>query len=278
MSIKKIILPGEYINITDHEYHKYGKPKNRIQIVDSFTQKPIFKDLTNKVVIAGSAYNAVRICPSFQPSILTPSYNTSLSLDNTVSESWTGKGGRDGEFVYLMCVGNNGCGADSSQKKEVNYASRIDPSNLVPFQYVAKANDLNAIQRESYFGRKAGDSRIAYYFKTWEGTPIFKQQFLDGTAIDENIYTSERALIDEVESFIQYTFKITTADCREYYEQISSLADAKISQISLCSAWTKTIDGYTYYQDIRPYTLLNFPTELLIDTDKAFDIIYQVFP
>ena len=269
---------NDKINITDHS-HLIGKPKNRIIIKDSFTQKPIFDEvLTNKVVLAGSTYNAVRICPDIKPKIWTPSYNTALSLDNTVNEPYTGEGGRPGEYVFLLAVGKNGCGPDQSQKKEVNYVSRIEPEDLVPFQYVPLSNDLNATQRTKYFGRKKETERIAYYFKSYEGTPVYKQQFLDGTPIDENIYSSERAKKEQVESYIEYYFKITQSDCRDFFEVKTSIDDAQMSQFSLLTAWKKEIDGYIYYQDIRPYTLVNFPTKLLIDRDDAYDIIYQVFP
>lgn len=280
--MSKILKLNDVINITEHENirRQFDKPKNRIFIKNAATGEDIFgpDPLGNKVVLAGSTYNAQRICPTITPKIWTPTYNTDLALDNSVNEPYTGEGGRPGEFVFLIALGKNGCGPDMAQKKKVRYASRIEPEDLVPFKYVPIANDLSVDQRSKYFGRKKGDTRIAYYFKTWEGNPEYKQQFLDGTPIDENIYSSERAKKEEVESFIQYYFKVTTDDCRDWYRYLTSIEDAKVSQISLLTAWKKTIDGFDYYQDIRPYTVLNFPTQLLIDPDVALDIIYQVFP
>ena len=276
----EIVKVSDRINITDKNQIDEFSRKNRIFIKDHATGKDIFGSdpLHNKVVLAGSTYNAQRICPVIKPKIWTPTYNTDLVLDNSVNEPYTGEGGRPGEYVFLIAVGKNGSGPDLSQKKLVKYASRIEPEDLVPFKYVPVANDITVAQRAKYFGRKKGDARIAYNFKTWEGTPEYKQQFLDGTPIDENIYSSERAKKEEVESFIQYYFKITTDDCRDWFRYTTSMADARISQISLLTAWKKTIDGFDYFQDIRPYTVLNLTTELLIDEDKAFDIIYQVLP
>ena len=71
--------------------------------------------------------------------------------------------------------------------------------------------------------------------------------------------------------------KITKEDCRDYFIATTGINDARINSISLLTAWKKTIDGYDYYQDIRPLTELHFPNEPLIDMTKGLDIIYQIY-
>lgn len=254
------------------------KKENRVLVLDGATGEPIFKPLTNRVVLAGSAFMAPRLFKDAKIGALTPTYNNDLGLENSVNEIYTGDTNyRPGEFIFLWCVGKGGSGAQSFQKDIIKYASRITPEDIVPFKYVTSSNDLIPSQRQSYFGRKVmSNGRIPYYFKeiVYNG---FKQQYLDGTPIDENVYKSERANNEEIESFHELLLKITTDDCRDWFRYTTSIEDAKLNQISLCTAWKKEVNGYTYYQDIRPYTILNFPTELLIDEDKSFDILYQVF-
>ena len=113
------------------------------------------------------------------------------------------------------------------------------------------------------------------YFKSFESEPVFKQQYVDGVPIDENIYTTNRK--EEVESYVEILLQITKEDCRDFYSATTGINDAKINTISLCTAWKKEVDGKICYQDIRPLTKYNFPTELLIDTTKGIDIIYHIY-
>ena len=70
---------------------------------------------------------------------------------------------------------------------------------------------------------------------------------------------------------------ISKDDMRDYFISNVGIKQAKINSISLCTAWKKVIDNYTYYQDIRPYTKYNFPNEHLIDVSKSIDFIYQIY-
>lgn len=248
----------------------------RIIVRDGATKKPLFEPRHNKTVLAGATFTAMRTFEGITPRIWTPTYNTDLKLENSVNEPFTGNF-REGEFVCLYCVGRNGTGVIGSQINEIDYASRIEPEYLVPFRYVNASTDLTSVEREKYFGRQVGKNKIAYYAKAFESEPIFRQQYLDGTQIDENIYASQRAKNEKVQSYVELSLKINKLDCREWYTSTSKLADAKINQISLLIGWKKEINGLIYYQDLRPYSVLNFATELLMDETKTFDIIYQLF-
>ena len=244
-----------------------------IQVYIEGTDELIFRG-KNKVIVGGSAFTAAKHF-NLRPNVFTPSYNTVLGLENSVNEPYTGEGIRKEEQVYLFAVGIDGCGEENSQVFNVDYTKWIAPEHLVPFRYQLDKNDLGGFMRDKYFGRKVIGNRIAYYFKAFEAKPEFKQQFVDGTPIDENIYLSNR--VEEVESFVEINLKITKEDCRDFFAATTGINDARINSISLLTAWQKEIDGHIYYQDIRPLTKLHFPNEALIDPSKGLDIIYHIY-
>lgn len=230
-------------------------------------------DKWNKVIIDGSMFTASKHF-DMSPPINLPSYNTELSLDESVALDANKR--RD-SLVYLFCVGTSGCGAENSQVYDVNYSSWIDPQDLVPFRYQPANNDLSDSLRGKYFGRKEVSSlnRIAYYFKTFETMPQFKCQYVDGTPVSPNVYSSDNKM--DIETFVELKLSITKEDCRDFFIAHQGINEAKINTISLCTAYPVVKNGITYYQEIRPLTRLNFPNESLIDLTKGIDIIYDLF-
>lgn len=248
--------------------------KGHVIFRDPVTNEDLYED-DNVVTVAGSAYTMAKHWNKKVP-VLTPSYNEVLALDNTVREIYEGEGIRKEESVYLFCVGIDGCN-DDNRKLEEDPTKWIDENNIIPFRYQPDVNDIPDRLRDKYYGRKVlkSTNKIAYYFKAFESVSELKQQYLDGTPIDENIYLSSRK--DKVENYIEILLKITKEDCRAFFEAHYGLDEAKINSISLCTAWAKEIEGHIVYQDIRPLTKLNFPSELLSDPTKGIDIIYQLF-
>lgn len=244
-----------------------------IQIFVEGTDELLFRG-KNKVLVGGSAFTAAKHF-NITPTVMTPTYNTILGLENSVNEPYAGNGIRKEEQVFLFAVGTDGCGDENSQVYNVDYTKWIAPENLVPFRYQLDTNDLGVYMRDKYFGRKTIGNRIAYYFKAFDSKPVFKQQYIDGTPIDENIYLSNR--LEEVESFVEINLKITKDDCRDFFVATTGINEARINSISLLTAWQKEIDGNIYYQDIRPLTKLHFPNESLIDTSKGLDIVYHIY-
>ena len=227
----------------------------------------------NKVIIAGSAFTAAKHF-NITPKVKTPTYNELLNLDYSMKDTFKEPGIRREELIYLFAVGRDGCGLEDSQVYDVNYTKCISVESLVPFKYQLPENDI--VDRNKYFGRKTTDSRIIYYFKAFEQEPVFKQQYIDGTSIDENIYFTSRK--GEVSSFVELKLKITKDDCRDFFSATTGINDAKVNTLSLLSAYPVVFDdGYTYYQNIRPVTKINFPNESLIDTRKGLDITYQIY-
>lgn len=241
---------------------------------DSETHELLYeKEIPNKVTVAGSAFTACKHW-NIKPAVYTPSYNEVLSLQNSFNEPYTKDGIRPEESIFLFCVGVGGA-EQQSLVYDVDPTKWIQPEELVPFRYQLNTNDIPTYLKDKYYGRKIVGDRILYYFKAFESPVVFKQQYTDGTPIDENIYTINRT--EPVESYAEILLKITKEDCRDFFLATTGIDDAKVNTISLCTAWKKEIDGETWYQDIRPLTKLNFPTELLVDTTKGIDIIYHIY-
>lgn len=234
----------------------------------------IYED-DNKVVLAGSTFTASKHF-DIDIDVWTPSYNEILGLENNVADPGR-KRARNDEKIYLFAVGIDGCGESGKDIKTVKYASWISPDNLIPFRYQNLSDDLNAEERKKYFGRKVieGQNRVAYYFKKFEAEPVYDQKYIDGHVIDENVYTSTRT--DEINSVTKLHLIVSPDDCKEFFNQTLGLEEARLSSISLLSAYPKVIDGITYYQEIRPVTKYHFANESLIDISKGLDITYLLY-
>lgn len=267
-------MDNKKLTLFDRNHNKDNAivKKTDIKICVAGTDIVLFRG-SNKVIIPGSYYTAAKHF-GINPPVKLPTYNTALGLDGI--QALTDKEERDA-LVVLFAVGIDGCGPESSQVYDVDYTKWIAPENLVPFRYVFDDNDLSDTLRKKYFGRKkiAGTDKIAYYFKAFEATPVMHQEYVDGTPIDENIYISDNTM--DVETYVELKLTVTKEDCREYFDATTGINDAKINTISLLTAVPKEMNGYTYYQGIRPLTKLNFPNESLIDLTKGIDITYHIY-
>ena len=238
--------------------------------IDPVTGKPMFEE-DNKIIIPGSIFTACKHA-GITPTVQLNSYNEELGLEKISTSS-----NFAGEHICLFAVGTDGGGDDGATKYPVDYTKWIAPDSLVPFRYQLAANDLSVADRASYFGRKvlADEGRIAYYFKAFETAPVLTCQRIDGTPIDDTVYTSENTM--EAETFLALRLKITKEDCRDFFFATTGINDAHINTISILTAWKETIDGYTYYQNIQPLTKLNITKEYLIDLTKGLDILYHIY-
>lgn len=227
----------------------------------------------NKVIVPGSIIAARKFFRSLVPTVNTPSYNSALGLDGVMSLTNTEE--IDAE-ICLFCIGTDGCGTENSQVIDVDYTKWIDPSSLIPFQYRPASSDLTAAQRKKFFGRKTLDNGyMAYYFKGFDTNPELHIQYLDGTSMDENLYTTENPYGGEV--YVTMKMSVDAGECRDYFKATTGINSARMNSISLCTAYPKTINGYTYYQSIRPVTKYNFSNKTLIDENDGFDIIYDLY-
>lgn len=266
---------GKILNHENLEIKK-GQHRGRIMAYVHGTDIPLWEEAKeNKVILPGSAFTAMKHFKDIHIPVKTPTYNAALGLDEI--RSVTDREERLENFIYLWAVGRDGCGPEDSQVYDVDYSKWIAPQDLVPFRYQVGNNDLASDKRDLYFGRKdiPEADRIAYYFKAFDTEAVFRQQYIDGTPIDENIYISDNTM--DVESYVELKMSVLRADCRDFFIATTGINDAKINSISLLTAVPMTINGYTYYQNIRPLTKLHFPNEPLIDLTKGIDFIYQIF-
>ena len=248
------------------------------------TGEYIFKGLKNKVIIPGSGLIARKLFDIGTEEV-TKSYNaafgdamyTPATDDYPTSIDPVTLATKDDHKVLLFCCGIDGCGSENSQVYPVDYRRWIAPEDLIPFRYQLGTNDITDALRETYFGRTAinDGEYLAYYFKRFEGTPTLVQQYIDGTPVDENVYTSPK--LDSAETYVELNLKITKDDIRDYFVATVGIDEARINSISLCSAYPVEEDGFLYFKEIRPLTKLNIPNEQLIDVTKGIEIIYHIY-
>jgi hypothetical protein len=245
-----------------------GPKKTKIILTDHDTGK-VLGEYHNKVLITGSVFSAANAfgisCP-----ITIPNYNTEMKLDNSVKAGTTPN---NTPIICLFCVGDSGCGTTQKDVFTTKYTDRIDPdTDILPFRYVDTGKDLNDDMRKYYFGRKTltDKNKIAYYFKTFDTTPQMHLRYTDVTQINDQIYNVTTT--QTAECYVETRLRINRNDFRDYFEQVRGWDLARISTLSLCYAWyDDTIDNYKWYQEIYPYTKLNFSVEWLVDLTKAID-------
>lgn len=273
----------------------------------------IWEPLHNKTVIAGSALTAMKLF-DFDRNVLdnTPTYETMLGgLDNGATGTTypttiikNNSGATVGSIhdetqrkIIGFCVGQGGAGIDISDVFNVKYCDRISPDDIIPFRYpLASADDVD---EDMYKGKKTltvnGQSRVAYYFKAFSNTPNLVQNYVStigsfSDAVQPGTVYTNTASADDAQSYVELHLKITKDDCREFFIAHKGLENAKINQISLVSAWTKTVtvsklnksgslttNTYEYFQDIRPFSLINISNEILSDISKSISVLYTLY-
>jgi hypothetical protein len=256
--------------------------KTKITITDHDTGE-VLGEYENKVVISGSMFSGCRIF-GIDSSLILPTYNDEMHFDKDQEKLLN----YDSSIVQLFCVGDDGCGSTQRDVYPVNYTDRIKPLTdldnielgcIYPFRFQNADDDLPEQLRSYYFGRKtySDKNKIAYYFKKFDTTPELHVMYADGTQVDDNMYNSDTDQI--AECYVETRLRITRNDLRDFFEQMIGWENARISTLSLCYAWEfeDPVTGYKFYQDIYPYTKLNFPVEFLVNLDKAIDFNYQVY-
>ena len=262
----------------------FGSPKKTRIIIREVEEDgtPIRElgEYENKIVITGSLLQACNAFNIESPDDTIPTYNEEMNLDNSLDR---GTEPDNPPCVCLFCVDDSGCGALPSEVKVVNFTDRIEPDSMMPFRYVDATEDLDEDLRKYYYGRKTlsdGSGKIAYYFKAFDTEPQLFLRYADGTMINgEELYSTNTS--QAAECYVETRLRINRNDLRDYFENVIGWDKARISSISLCYAWYKDIEeqGNThhYFQNIMPYTKLNFPLNWLVDLTKSLEFQYQIF-
>lgn len=283
---------------------------SKVSVYNDQTGELIFEG-HNKTVIAGSALTAMKLF-SLDRSVLdkTPTYDELLKLEtNSNGDKYPtiivpdNNGNIIGSvpdetqrIIIGFCVGQGGAGLDISDVFDVEYCSWIEPDNLIPFRYVDPSKDN--VDENMYKGKATnvgGTDKIAYYFKAFSNKPSLVQNYVStiGTFSDSvsktNVY-DKNASADKAQSYVELHLKITKDDCREFFIANQGIENAKINQISLVSAWPETVNvtkldslgnersgTYEYFRDIRPFSVINIPNEIISNLEKSLSIIYSLY-
>lgn len=246
-----------------------------VQVFNKKTGELVYED-KNKIMIPSSECMAMRMFNfSSNQNYVSPTYNQVMDLDHNHAGT-----GNDLTFQYkvcLFCMGTSGCAKGSQIKYEVSNKKWINPEDLVPFKYVEYNNDLNNIDRNIYFGRKLLPEKeaVAYYFKKFDSNPVINRQYENGTNWTTSIYDDDSTLRANVR--VGLTFTIDEQDGRDYFDKTTGINDALFNTIELLAAWTEVIDGYTYYQDVRPFTRLNMPHKYLSSNGDSYEFKYYLY-
>jgi len=133
-----------------------------------------------------------------------------------------------------------------------------------------------------------------YYIKDINNFRVGREEFLDFSIHKEGSYTESNigpsgpqrrtysAIYDDnsaanAQMSVTATMTVTKDDCRDYFINTTGINDGRFNCLSLCLAWTDVFDGFTYYQDIRPFTRINFPNKFLNDLTSEWLITYHIY-
>lgn len=265
-------------NKTIRERLHSGPVKTKIIIKDHNTGE-ILGEVHNKILVPGSQITA---CNQFglKQIINFPTYNTGLNLYNSYPE-WEVEP-KNMPITCLWCAGRDGAGSSPNEVYTVTNTDRIEIVNdILPFRYVPLDQDLNADDREIYYGRSINGTtqKVSYFFKTFDSQPQLHIEYLDGTEVTSDMWSV--VTNQPVEIFIEMRLSVGRLDFREYFEEVLGWDKANINTVSLVTAWYDDFEEgdltFKYYQDIIPFSKFNFRTEDLTDLTRAIDFNYQVF-
>lgn len=254
------------------------RPIGYVEVYNKKTKKLILKGF-NKVMISASEFMALHMFNNPAENYITPTYNTYIGSPEGLDQTHTDTG-NDLTLDYkicLFCMGTSGCSRGSQIKYEVSNKGWIKPEDLVPFKYVGMHEDLGELARRIYFGKKTlvDYNRIAYYFKRFDSNAVLKREYEDGTDWTSEIYQDDSTMRANVK--IGITFSIDEEDGRDYFDRTTGINDARFNTIELLAGWPEVIDGFTYYQDVRPFTRLNMPNKYLSSAGDSYEFRYFLY-
>lgn len=278
--LDKLKMPNETI----YRRVKAGPIKTHIVAINHDTGE-VIREGHNAIMLEGSQMAACKMF-GMEQAVITPTYNSMLDLDKTLSSDWDTQPYND-PIVCLWAAGRDGYNNTANEVNVVNNLDLIRPTTIVPFRYQSKNEDLPQELRDVYFGRKTTDDWITYYFKAFDTTPLLHVRYLDGTEVTSNLYNVDSSQIAEI--WVEMRLSVTRNDFRNYFDKVIGWDNADISSISLLMAWyddTVPEDAeaaeqdkifYRWYQDIVPFSKWNFNSISLSDLTYAVDFIYQVY-
>lgn len=240
--------------------------------INPFDEK-IF-DEENQIVIGGALFILEKVF-GVEPNLYVDYLNNIMGIatDGMSNDLYADT------HVCLFGVGVGGCGDSIRSVKDVNFVER-EIFEMVPFRITDE--DLNPSEQKKYFFKMEKDNKTHYYLKTFEQQPVIKalwkdsdDQDEDGSEVEAGVHESTRT--EPIETFVEMILKITKKDVRDYFELYGDIEQCRINSIGLFTgAKRKLSDGTTDYQQVKLFSKLNIPNEMLT-LKKDLTIVYRIY-
>ena len=240
--------------------------------INPFDEK-IF-DEENQIVIGGALFILEKVF-GVEPNLYVDYLNNIMGIatDGMSNDLYADT------HVCLFGVGVGGCGDSIRSVKDVNFVER-EIFEMVPFRITDE--DLNPSEQKKYFFKMEKDNKTHYYLKTFEQQPVIKalwkdsdDQDEDGSEVESGVHESTRT--EPIETFVEMILKITKKDVRDYFELYGDIEQCRINSIGLFTgAKRNLVDGTTDYQQVKLFSKLNIPNEMLT-LKKDLTIVYRIY-
>lgn len=240
--------------------------------INPFDEK-IF-DEENQIVIGGALFILEKVF-GVEPNLYVDYLNNIMGIatDDMSTDLYADT------HVCLFGVGVGGCGDSIRSVKDVNFVER-EIFEMVPFRITDE--DLNPSEQKKYFFKMEKDNKTHYYLKTFEQQPVIKalwkdsdDQDEDGSEVEAGVHESTRT--EPIETFVEMILKISKKDVRDYFELYGDIEQCRINSIGLFTgAKRKLADGTTDYQQVKLFSKLNIPNEMLT-LKKDLTIVYRIY-
>lgn len=240
--------------------------------INPFDEK-IF-DEENQIVIGGALFILEKVF-GVEPNLYVDYLNNIMGIatDDMSTDLYADT------HVCLFGVGVGGCGDSIRSVKDVNFVER-EIFEMVPFRITDE--DLNPSEQKKYFFKMEKDNKTHYYLKTFEQQPVIKalwkdsdDQDEDGSEVEGGVHESTRT--EPIETFVEMILKISKKDVRDYFELYGDIEQCRINSIGLFTGAKRTLaDGTTDYQQVKLFSKLNIPNEMLT-LKKDLTIVYRIY-
>lgn len=239
---------------------------------DPFGEK-IFEE-ENQIVLGGALFILEKVF-GVEPNLFVDYLNNMMGVatDGMSLELYADT------FVCLFGVGTGGCGDSIRSVKDVNFTER-EIFEMIPFRITDE--DLNPGEVNKYFFKQEKDNKTHYYLKAFEQQPVIRalwkdsdDQDEDGSEVEANVHESTRT--EPIETFVEMILKVSKKDIREYFELYGDIEQCRINSIGLFTGAKRTlIDGTEDYQQVKLFSKLNIPNEMLT-LKKDLTIVYRIY-
>lgn len=231
-------------------------------------------DEENQIVIGGALFILEKVF-GVEPNLYVDYLNNIMGIatDDMSTDLYADT------HVCLFGVGIGGCGDSIRSVKDVNFVER-EIFEMVPFRITDE--DLNSSEQKKYFFKMEKDNKTHYYLKTFEQQPVIKalwkdsdDQDEDGSEVEAGVHESTRT--EPIETFVEMILKISKKDIRDYFELYGDIEQCRINSIGLFTGAKRNLpDGTTDYQQVKLFSKLNIPNEMLT-LKKDLTIVYRIY-